>query len=163
VSQLREEVRALDSDLPIYYAQTLEEAFADARYGIELVGGWFGTLALIAVVLAAVGIFAITGHAVAERTQEIGVRIALGASDREVVWLFMGRTLAQLAFGLTIGLAGALAAGRFLSSLIARTDPNDPITLAAVVALIVGVALAATWLPARRATRIDPIVALRYE
>jgi putative ABC transport system permease protein len=163
VSQLREEVRALDSDLPVYYAHTLEEAFADARYAIELVGGWFGALATIAVLLATVGMFAITRHAVTERRQEIGVRIALGARSREVVWLFLRRTMTQLALGVTVGLAGALAAGRFLSSLFTRTDPYDPLTLASVSALIILVALAATWLPARRATRIDPIVALRYE
>ncbi len=82
---LREEVRALDPDLPVYYAQSIEDVFADARYSTEILGGWFGALAVIAIVLAAVGLLAITGHAVTQRTQEIGVRIALGARSREVV------------------------------------------------------------------------------
>ena len=163
LSQLRDEVRGVDPNLPIYYAQTLEEAFGEARYALRLIGGWFGGLALIAVILAAVGLFAITSHAVGQRTQEIGVRIALGARNREVVWLFLRRTLAQLVLGTTIGMAGAFAVGQLLQNWIARTHPRDPLTLAGVMMLIVLVAFVATLLPARRATRIDPLVALRYE
>ncbi len=163
ISLLREEVRALDPDLPVYYAQTIEDVFADARYSTELLGGWFGALAVLAIVLAAVGLFAITGHAVTQRTQEIGVRIALGARSREVVWLFLRRTLVQLGFGIVIGIAGALAMGNVLQNLIARTGARDPVTLVGVTVLLAVVALLATLLPARRATRIDPIVALRYE
>jgi hypothetical protein len=163
VSQLREEVRAIDSGLPVYYAQTLDAAFAEARYGIRIIGGWFTALAVIAVALAAIGLFGITRHAVAQRTQEIGVRIALGARSGEVVWLFLRRTLVQLALGTAIGLAGALAVGQLLRNFIGRTDPRDPPTLTCVTLLIVVVAIGATLLPARRATRIDPIAALRYE
>ena len=163
ISLLREEVRALDPDLPVYYAQTIDDVFADARYSTEVLGGWFGALAVIAIVLAAVGLFAITGHAVTQRTQEIGVRIALGARSQEVVWLFLRRTLVQLGFGIVIGIAGALAMGNVLQNLIARTGARDPVTLVGVTVLLAVVALGATLLPARRATRIDPIVALRYE
>lgn len=149
--------------LPVYYAQTLDEVFADARWALSVIGGWFGALAVIAVVLAAIGLFAITGHAVTQRTQEVGVRIALGARSAEVVWLFMRRTLLQLAFGTAMGLVGALAAGQLVQNWIGRTDPRDPLTLVLVTLLLAVVAIAATLLPARRATRIDPIVALRYE
>jgi putative ABC transport system permease protein len=163
IAQLREEVRALDPNLPVYYAQTLEEAFAEARYALNLIGGWFGALAAIAVLLAAVGLFAMTGHAVTQRTQEVGVRIALGARNSEIVWLFLRQTLLQLALGTTVGVAGALAAGQLLRNFIARTNPTDPLTLVSVTLLLVTVAIGATLLPARRAARIDPIVALRYE
>jgi putative ABC transport system permease protein len=163
VSQLREEVRALDPDLPVYYVQTLEEAFAMSRYATGLLGGWFGALAVIGVMLAAVGLFAITGHAVTQRTQEIGVRIALGARGSEVVWLFLRRTAAHLVIGTTIGLAGAIAVGGLLRNWLARSNPYDPMTLLGVIVLIVLVASIATLLPARRATRIDPVVAFRYE
>jgi putative ABC transport system permease protein len=163
LSQLREEVRALDPNLPVYYAQTLDEVFADARWALSLIGVWFGALAVIAVVLAAVGLFAMTGHAVTQRTQEIGVRIALGARSGEIMWLFMRRTLVQLALGTATGLAGALAAGQLVQNWIGRTDPRDPLTLVLVMLVLALVALIATLLPARRATRIDPIMALRTE
>jgi ABC-type antimicrobial peptide transport system permease subunit len=152
----------VNPNLPVYYAQTLDDAFAEARYGIRIIGGWFGALAVIALALAAIGLFAITGHAVAQRTQEIGVRIALGARNREVVWLFLRRTLVRLALGTAIGLAGALGMGQLLQNFIGRTDPRDPLTLVLVTMLIVLVAVVASLLPARRATRIYPIVALRY-
>jgi putative ABC transport system permease protein len=110
-----------------------------------------------------VGLFAITAHGVAQRRQEIGVRIALGARARRVVWMFVRRTLLQLALGLTLGLAGALSVGQLLQSYLRQTFPRDPITLASVMGLLTVVAALATVVPARRAARIDPAVALRAE
>jgi predicted permease len=160
---LRDEVRALDADLPLYAIQTLDDVVARTRYPLRLMGSLFALLALIAVVLSSVGLFALTSHSVAERTQEIGVRMALGAQKAEVVWLFVRRTLAQLAIGLTLGLGGALATGKLLQSFLVRTDARDPVTIAMVVCLLMVVSLVACVIPARRASRIDPVVALRYE
>jgi ABC-type antimicrobial peptide transport system permease subunit len=114
-------------------------------------------------VLATVGLYAVTGHLVAQRTQEIGVRVALGADKGQVVWLFLRRTIVQLGVGVAIGMAGALAVGQLLQSLIAGTDPRDPLTLVLVTILLAGVAIVATLLPALQAVRIQPLVALRYE
>jgi putative ABC transport system permease protein len=163
VSLLREEVRALDPNLPVYWVQTLDQVFADARFPLRLIGGWFSALAVIALLLATVGLYAVTGHSVAQRTQEIGVRVALGAERHEVMWLFLRRTIVQLAIGAAVGMAGALFVGQLLQTLIAGTNPRDPITLALVTALLAAVAIIATLLPARRATRVDPLAALRYE
>lgn len=127
---------------------------------MRLVGTWFGILAVIALVVASVGLFALTAHAVAQRTQEIGVRLALGAHSVQVVWLFVRRTLLQLAIGLALG---ALSVGQLLHRYLGRTSPRDPITIAIVVGLLIGVAAIATLLPARRAARIDPAIALRTE
>jgi putative ABC transport system permease protein len=114
-------------------------------------------------VLASVGLSALTARGVAERTQEIGVRMALGAQPGQVVWLFLRRTMVQLAFGLLFGLAGALSVGRLIQSSLVKIGPRDPLTLTAICILLVGVALIAALVPARRAARVDPVVALRYE
>ena len=163
ISLVRDEVRALDPSLPVYWVQSMEQVFADARAALRLIGGWFGALAVIALVLATIGLYAVTGHLVAQRTQEIGVRVALGAEKHQVVWLFLRRTIRQLSVGVAIGMAGALAVGQLLQTLIAGVSPRDPLTLGLVTLLLTGVAIAATLLPARRATRIEPLVALRNE
>jgi ABC-type antimicrobial peptide transport system permease subunit len=160
---LREEVRALDPDLPLFYVQPMTALVAQTRYSLRIIGSLFGLLAVIGVVLASVGLFALTAHGVAERTQEIGVRMALGARRGQVVWLFLRRTLAQLAIGLTLGLGGALSVGRLLQGSLVDTSPRDPLTLVSICLLLVVVALTAALIPARRAARVDPAVALRYE
>jgi len=120
----------------------------------------FGGLALV---LASVGLYGVTAHSVVERANEIGIRMALGAHSSEVAWLFVRRTLAQLAVNVPLGLAGALATGQLLRRFLVNTPARDPLTLAAVALLLVVVALIASLLPARRAARIDPVLALRYE
>jgi putative ABC transport system permease protein len=162
---MREEVRALDPDLPLYYVQTLEDVFADARVPTRVIGTWFSILALIALVLATVGLYAITGHSVMQRTQEIGVRVALGAATADVVWMFLRRTVVQVAIGVTIGLTGALALTHLLRAtpFAGPTSSADPLTLTLVTILLVLAALVATLLPARHAARIDPLAALRYD
>jgi predicted permease len=165
VALIRDEVRALDPDLPLYYVQTMEDVFADARVPSRVIGTWFSTLALIALVLATVGLYAITGHSVTQRTQEIGVRVALGAATTDVVWMFLRRTVLQVGIGMMIGLAGAQALARLLRStpLFGASSSLDPLTLTLVTILLVVAALVATLLPARHAARIDPLAALRYE
>jgi putative ABC transport system permease protein len=160
---MREEVRALDPNLPLYSIQTVEQAVARTRWPNRVIGTWFGLLAVIALALASVGLFAVTAHGVAERTQEIGVRMALGAQTSDVVWLFVRRTVLHLAVGLTLGLGGTLMVGQLLTIFLARTSPRDPVALTAVLILVIVVSLTACVLPARRAARVDPVVALRYE
>jgi putative ABC transport system permease protein len=162
-SALREDVRALDPDLPLYSVETMDAVVARGWGAQRLMGGFLGMLALIAFVLATVGLYAVTAHGVARRTQEIGIRMALGARAGQVVWLFARRTLVQLAFGLTIGLAGALAVGRLLQSFLVGTAPRDAVTLTIVSLVLIAVASAAAYVPARHAARLDPLRALRDE
>jgi predicted permease len=161
VSAMREEVRALDPDLPLFGIETLDVAVGRARDSI--VASWFTVLALIAIVVAAVGLYAVAAHTVAQRTQEIGVRIALGARSGQVVWLFVRRTSLLLVAGIAFGVAGAFWTGQFLQSFHPQTPAHDPLTLVAVVLLLALVAGIASVLPARRAARVDPATALRAE
>jgi putative ABC transport system permease protein len=159
---VREELRAIDPDLPLFGVEPLDQAIARSRVGVKLVGTWFGVIAMITLIVASVGLFALTAHGVAQRRQEIGVRVALGAQARQVVWIFVRRTLLQLAAGLAVGLGGALTVGRFIPYL-GTISPRDPLTIALVIGLLIVVGVSATLLPARRAARIDPMTALRAD
>ena len=160
---LRAEVAALDSDIPLRNIRTMDENLALWRWSYRVFGTMFAVFAVIAMVMAAVGLYGVTAYSVAQRRQEIAIRMALGAQQREVSWLVVRRGLVQLAIGLLAGLAGALGVGRLLESLLVQTEPTDPTTLASVTGLLVVVALAACLWPARRAARVDSLVALRYE
>ncbi|MFY9555474.1 MAG: FtsX-like permease family protein [Blastocatellia bacterium] len=122
-----------------------------------------GALAIVALLLAAVGVFAITAHAVGQRTEEIGIRMALGADGAAVVRMFMRRTLLQLTLAIALGLAGSLAIGGVIRSLLQEVGPRDPMTLTIVVGVLGSVTLLATLIPARRATLVDPLVAIRHD
>ncbi len=163
IAQLREEVRRIDPDLPGYAIQTMDELLAGSRFPQRLLGTILLVLAGLALVLATVGLFALTANQVTERTQEIGVRLALGAETRTVIWLFMRQALLLLTVGLALGLAGAALSTRYVGTMFGRTDHGSAVTLAAVGGVLVCVGLAASLLPARRAARIDPLVALRYD
>jgi hypothetical protein len=160
---LREEVRALDPDLPLFFTQSIDSVVVQSRGGQRLLGSLFGFLALSGLVLASVGLYALTAHGVAERTREVGIRMALGARSMQVLWLFVRRAVVQLALGLIIGLAGALTVGQLLQSFLIETDAQDPMTFLLVAALLVVVSMAACVFPARRATRLDPAIALRHD
>ena len=160
---LRQEVAALDSDIPLTNIRTMDENLARFRWSHRIFGTMFAIFAAIALVLAAVGLYGVTSYSVAQRRQEIGIRMALGAQQAQVWSLVLRRGLTQLAVGLALGLVGALAVGRLMESLLVRTEPGDPTTLVAVGLLLVIVAVAACLGPARRATRLDPVQALRYE
>jgi predicted permease len=160
---LREEVRGIDPDLPLFAIQTLDQFLAQQRWPFRVFGSMFAIFAFIALVLAAIGLYAVTAYSVTQRTQEVGIRMALGAEARQVRWLFVRQSLIQLAIGLTIGLAGAFGVGVILKSLLVQTGSRDPITLVSIVVVLVLVAIGASYWPARRATRLDPLKALRYE
>jgi putative ABC transport system permease protein len=160
---LRHELQQLDADLPLIDVRPLDWLLSGTRFANQVFATLFGIAAALGLLLAAVGLHAITTYAIRQRTQEIGVRMALGAQPAQVVWLFVRRTLTPLAWGVVIGLAGAFGVGRFVSGMLIQTSPTDPLTLASITALLVVVALAAAFRPARRAARLDPVDALRCE
>ena len=162
-STLREEVRALDPNLPLYGIATMDERMAQTRWPYRIFGTMFASFAFVAMLMSAVGLYAVTARSVADRTHEIGVRMALGAEARQVWWLFVRRSFVGLAAGLTLGLAGAFGVGRLLRSLLMQASSNDPLTLASIASLFALVTLAACYWAARQAARVDPIVALRHE
>ena len=163
VSQIRQAVWSVDANLPLASLYTMNHFYTGslARTSFTLVMlGIAGTMALL---LSAVGLYGVIAYSVSQRTREIGIRIALGAQQNNVMRLILGEGMLVILIGLAIGLAGSLAVTRFLSSLLFGVTTTDPITFAAVAVLLAVVALAACYIPARRAMRVDPIVALRHE
>ncbi|HYC58597.1 MAG TPA: ABC transporter permease [Thermoanaerobaculia bacterium] len=160
---LRALVRRLDRQQPIVEIATLAgartESLATRRFNLILLA----VLAIVALVLAAVGIFSVMNYAVTQRTSEIGIRMALGAEARDVFRLIVGNAVRLVVIGSAIGLAGALLSSRAIGSFLYGVKPADPWTLAAIVVIIGGTAMLASYLPARRAARVDPLVAIRYD
>jgi putative ABC transport system permease protein len=161
--QLRAAVWSVDRDQPVTHVLTMSELAAESlafrRLGMMFAGG-FGLLALT---LAAIGIYGVLSYSVSKRTREIGVRVALGATGGEVAALVVREGMIMTAIGIVIGLAAAAGLTRFLASILFEIQPGDLPTFAAVSVILFAVALAATWLPARRAASVDPLVALRAE
>jgi predicted permease len=162
-AQLRKEIFALDPDMPLANIRTMDQQLAQQRWDTRVFGTMFSVFAAIAIVLATVGLYAVTAYSVSQRTQEIGVRMALGAQPGDIRRLILRRGLIQLGIGVALGLAGAFGVGRLLRSLLVQTGPSDPLTLASITLLLVGVGMAACLWPARQATRLNPVAALRYE
>jgi predicted permease len=160
---VRETVYQLDPEIPLFNVRTMEEVMARQRYQYQLFGGMFVVFALVALVLAAVGLYAVMAYAVTQRTQEVGLRMVLGARPVEVVWLFLRRALVLVAVGLAIGLAGAVGVGQVLQAVLVRTSARDAGVLGSIALVMTVVAVVACVWPARRATRLDPVAALRYE
>jgi predicted permease len=162
---LREEVRAIDGDLPLFNIRTMDQSLARQRWPFRVFGTMFAIFAFIALMLSAVGLYAVTAYSVTQRTQEIGVRTALGAESKQVMWLFLRRAFFHLGVGLTIGIAGAFGVGKIFESsdLLIQTTGRDPVIIVSIAALLALVALVACLWPARRATRLDPLIALRRE
>jgi putative ABC transport system permease protein len=160
---VRNEVLSLDKDQPVYSIRTLDsvlsESVATPRFRTLLLGVFAG----VALILAGVGIYGVISYAVSQRTQEIGIRMALGAQAADVLTLVVkgGMTLALI--GVAVGLAGAFALTRLMTTLLFSVRPTDLATFATVSIGLIVVALFACFIPARRATKIDPLVALRYE
>jgi ABC-type antimicrobial peptide transport system permease subunit len=141
----------------------MEQLLANAQWPFRVFGTVFVIFAVIALSLSAVGLYAVMAYSVTQRTQEIGVRMALGADARQVSWLILRRGLVQIVIGVTIGLTGAFFLSKALGSVLVQIAPRDPATFAGITILLTLVALAACIIPARRATRVDPLVALRTE
>jgi putative ABC transport system permease protein len=162
---LREEVRAIDADLPLFGIRTMDASLAQQRWPFRIFGTMFAIFAFIALVLSAVGLYAVTAYAVSQRTQEIGVRMALGAQGNEVAWLFLRRSMIQLAIGLTLGIAGAFGVGTLFqqTQLLIQNRASDPVTIGGIALLLAVVASIACFVPAKRATRLDPLIALRRD
>ena len=158
-------LRDLSPNLPVFDVQTMEAAlrggngFFFYRFGAEITTA-IGVLGLI---LAIVGVYSVVSYAAAQRTHEIGIRMALGANRREILAMILRQGLGVVGIGLAIGLLAAFAGTRAASQLFVGIGPTDPLTYIVVIAILAGVALLACWIPARRATRVDPLVALRYE
>jgi ABC-type antimicrobial peptide transport system permease subunit len=163
--QVRNVVQAVDPDLPLFDVRTLAVGFERQFWFLRVFGTVFFIFALIGLLMASVGIYAVVAQATARRTREIGIRMALGSTASGIRRLVLSRGLKQLSIGLSLGLLGAWGASHVLSKagILLGVSPNDPIVFASITVLLASIALFACWLPAHRASRVSPTVALRHE
>ena len=161
--QLRAQVQSVNPELPVFGAQTLEDvlsaSLSQRRFSMEIVA----LFALTALLLAGMGIYGVISYIVSERTHEIGIRLALGAKSHDILRMVLRQGLGLAIAGAAVGLVGALIVSRLMAGVLYGVRPTDPLTFAGVALLLIGVALLACYIPARRAIRVDPLVALRYE
>jgi putative ABC transport system permease protein len=163
--QIQEQINELAPGLAVSEVQDMKQALQGANgfffysFGAQVTA----VLGLLGLILAVVGIYSVVSYAAAQRTQEIGIRIAMGASPGDILKMVLRQGISVVGIGLALGLVISLAGTRLLSGLVVGVKPSDPITFIVVVLLLTGIALFACWIPARRATRIDPLIALRHE
>ncbi len=157
------QVQSLDPNLPLFDVKTLNVHMRLALFPARVAATVLGVFGLVALMLAAIGVYGITSYAVAQRTHEIGVRLALGAQLGDVLRLVLGQGLKLTIIGAAIGLFGAYLATRAITSVLYGVSATDPLTFGLVSLLLIGVALVACYVPARRATKVEPLVALRNE
>jgi putative ABC transport system permease protein len=162
-SAVKQQVLNVDSQLAIAHERSLEQVFAEATgrqtFNMTLLSVFAG----VALVLAALGIYGTLSYSVEQRSQEIGIRMALGAEGADLRRMVIRQGMSLAGLGILIGLAGALALSRLITTLLFGVYPNDPVSFATIALLLALVAFLATWLPARRATQVDPLAALRHE
>jgi predicted permease len=160
---IQRQVKAINPDLPIINMQTMTEVISDSIWQLRLYAILFGVIATVALALASVGLYGVMAYSVSERSHEIGIRIALDAQRRDVLKLVVAQGMSLTVIGIGIGLAAARALTRLMRSLLFEVSVTDPLTFAGLAALLSVVALLACYLPALRATKVDPIVALKCE
>jgi len=160
---MRAAVQTVDPEQPVFRISTMQQFFSAEVAVPRATMFLLGALAVAALILAAVGIYGVMAHAVTQQTHEIGIRTALGATQRDVLRLVVGQGMTLSLIGVVIGLAGAFALTRLMTSLLYGVSATDPATFTVIALLLTGVALFACYIPARRATKVDPLVALRYE
>lgn len=163
IAEVRKQLKALDSNVPVYSARSVQQLLDRTMSNEILVARLSSFFAGLALLLACIGLYGIMSYSVSGRTREIGVRMALGAKRGSVLWMVLGEALRVLVIGIIIGIPAALLSSRLLSSMLFGLTAADPISMAFVIVVLAGVAVFASWIPARRATRVDPMVALRYE
>ncbi|HEX5081530.1 MAG TPA: FtsX-like permease family protein, partial [Blastocatellia bacterium] len=163
IAAMRGIVQAIDDDLPAQEIKTLEEIVGLQFWPARMLAGLLAALGSAGLILASIGVYGVMSYAVAQRTREIGVRMALGARSRDVLNLVVGQGMGLTLAGAAIGLALSAAATRYLSSLLYGVGATDPATFAGVASFLICVALLACYLPARSATKVDPLAALRRD
>jgi predicted permease len=160
---VRDIANSLNADIPLYWVDTLDSAIAQQMWFVRVFGTMFMIFGFVAMFLASVGLYAVMAFSVSRRTREVGIRMALGAQSRDVVRMIFGQGLLQLGIGMTAGLALATGISQLLKIILFQVQPRDPVIFGGVAATLIGVGLLACFLPARRATRVDPLIALRSE
>jgi ABC-type transport system, involved in lipoprotein release, permease component len=163
IAAIRREVAQLDPDLPVSEVATMEQVVAESIWQPRLYATLFAVFASGALILALIGIYGVMAFLVQTRTHEIGVRMALGATARDVFKLIVGRGMKLTAIGVVVGIGGAIGLTRLMHSLLFNTSATDPITFILISVLLSLAAFFACYIPARRAAKVDPLVALRYE
>jgi putative ABC transport system permease protein len=163
IPRVEKEIWRVDPDQPVTEIRTMDELVATEAAGRRFVLQLIGTFALIAIVLAGVGIYGVAAYGMRQRTHEIGIRMALGARGQQIVWLILRQNTHWLLMGIATGVAGAFALTRLLAAYLYAVRPTDTATFALIVLVQLAIAGLASYVPARRATKVDPMVALRYE
>jgi putative ABC transport system permease protein len=160
---VRDVVTSLNADIPLYWVSSFEDAIAQSLWFVRVFGTMFMIFGFVALFLASVGLYAVMSFSVSRRTREVGIRMALGAQGRDVVRMVFGQGLVQLAVGMTLGLTLALTIAQLMKVVLFQVQPRDPAIFGGVAAVLVAVGLIACFVPARRATLVDPLVALRAD